>query len=200
MKNSSRIISALVIVLILAQLVVILLSWILAATMPFAPIRSLLSDGGVRWMFCSFTESLASPLVIWILIYSMVWGAYRDSGMISISLSNLTFRKRLALRTIAVETLIFVALLLLFTVAPHAILLSITGALFTNEFFMGLIPTIAIFLMTIVITYGTITRNFTSVSSILDSISHGITSTSHIWVPYILTMLLIHSILYVVGG
>lgn len=197
MRNSRRIVSVVVVGLIIVQLLLIFMSWIIAAIMPGAPIHSLLNEGGIRWMFNSFTDSVMNPLVVWILIYSMVWGVYRDSGLPSFTLKNMTFRKRLALRTIIVETVLFLAVMLFFTVAPHAALLSITGSLFTHDFIMGLIPTVAIFFITITITYGTITRSYTSVSSILDSISKGISSTSRIWVPYILIMLLVHSVMYV---
>lgn len=165
--------------------------------MPGLPIRSLLNEGGIRWMFNSFTDRVMSPVVIWIIIYSMVWGVYRDSGLPVLSLRNLTFRKRLALRTIIAETVIAVITLLFLTITPHAVLLSITGSLLTKEFLMGLIPTAAIYLFVVCVTYGSITRSFTSVHSVLDSMSRGISLTSFIWPAYILLMLLAHSVIYV---
>ncbi len=197
MKNRDRIMSVITVVLIVAQLLLVLLSWIIAAALPSAPIRSLLNDGGVRHMFYSFTDSLMSPVVIWILLYSMVYGIWRGSRLSSLDVSNLTFRKRLAMRTIIFETVIYIAIMLIFTVIPHAILLSVTGSLITLDFFNGLIPNIALFLAIIFITYGSITRNFSSVSSVLHSISDGISSSSFIWTPYILFMLFMHSVIYV---
>ena len=178
---------------------VLLLSWIVAAAIPMLPIHSLLNDGGIRWMFNSFTSSVMSPMVIWIIIYSMVWGVYRGSGLTELKLRNLSFRKRLAIRTIIVETLLVIVTLLFLTLPSHAVLLSITGSLFTHDFIMGMIPTIAFYLLMVCITYGSITRNFPSVVSVLDAISRGFISTSWIWTPYILFMLLIHSIIYVLG-
>ena len=197
MKNSRKIVSRFVVVLIILQLLVILLSWIVAAVFPSVPVRSMLSNGGIRWMFSHLTESITSPLMVWILLYSMVWGTFRASGLQRLSLRDMTFRKRLALRTIIVETVIAVLLLLLFTVVPHAILLSISGALITHEFLMHMVPLIALYLLIISITYGSITRRFKSVSIITDSIASGICSTSRIWVPYILVMMLVHSFIYV---
>ena len=197
MKNSRKILSSLVVVLIILQLLVILLSWIVSAVLPAAPLRSMLSNGGIRWMFANFTDSLTSPVMVWIILYSMVWGTYRNSGLRQLSLHNLTFRKRLAFRTIIVETIIAVALLLMLTVVPHAVLLSISGTLITPEFFMGLLPLGALYILIISITYGSITRRYKTVSSITDSIAYGICSTSRIWVFYILIMLLVSSLEYV---
>lgn len=199
MKVSRKFESVLVVSLIAALLLVIFLSWIVAAVFPTAPVHSLLSDVGIRWLFGSITESISSPLVVWIIIYSMVWGAFCGSGLKDVRLHDLTFRKRLALRTIAVETLLAILLLLFLTAVPHAILLSVTGSLFTHRFLMGMVPVTAIFLMVIIITYGTITRSFRSVSSVTDSIASGISATSRIWIPYILVMLLVHSLMFVAG-
>ena len=199
MKVNRKYESVLVVALIIALLLVIFLSWIIAAVFPAAPIRSLLSDVGLRWLFGSFTECVMNPLVVWIIVYSMVWGIYCGSGLGELRLKDLTFRKRLALRTIAVETILALSLLLFLTAAPHAILLSVTGSLFTHHFVMSMIPTAAIFLMIIIITYGTITRNFRSVSSITDCMASGISGTSRIWLPYMLIMLLVNSVLFVIN-
>lgn len=196
-KNSFQ--SYLVIFLLVAEALLIFMSWLLTAAIPSVSINSMLSASGIRWMFGSFTESVTSPLVIWIIIYSMVWGAFKASGLRDLSFHNLTFRYRLALRTIAFEIILAIGLILAFTVVPHAVLLSISGSLFTIPFFMGLIPSLAIFLLVIIITYGSITRKFVSVKSITDSMASGICSTSRVWVPYILIMLLIKSAEYVIG-
>ena len=62
MKTSRKFEPVLVISLIVALLLVIFLSWIITAVFPRAPIRSLLNDVGIRWLFGSFTDSVSSPL------------------------------------------------------------------------------------------------------------------------------------------
>ena len=54
-------------VLLLAELVLILLSWILFA-IGEEEVRSLLSSEGIRWFVGGFTTMVSSPLLVWLII------------------------------------------------------------------------------------------------------------------------------------
>ena len=53
--------------LLIAEAVLILLSWILSA-MRVDGVRSLLSGEGVRWFFGNFTSMVASPWLAWLML------------------------------------------------------------------------------------------------------------------------------------
>ena len=98
-------------VLVLAQTVLILVSWIINAMAPQAAVRSLLSSEGIRWFFGRFVSNLASPLLVWMLLLSVAYGAWRTSGLpealrAMASPGKLYFRQRFALR-LALVILLF---------------------------------------------------------------------------------------------
>ena len=59
----------------IVQILLILVSWFITATMPMSPVRSLLSSEGIRWFFGQFTYNLASPLLVWLILAGMKLGA-----------------------------------------------------------------------------------------------------------------------------
>ena len=64
-----------VLVLLIAQLALILLSWLLTAAFPELPMRSMLSSEGIRWFFGSFVSNQLSPLLVYFIMTVMAAGA-----------------------------------------------------------------------------------------------------------------------------
>ena len=64
-----------VLVLLVAQLALILLSWLVTAAFPELPMRSVLSSEGIRWFFGSFVSNQLSPLLIYFIMAVMAVGA-----------------------------------------------------------------------------------------------------------------------------
>ena len=126
-------------VLLCAEALLIILSWILSTTMTEG-IRSLLSSEGIRWFFGSFTSVIASPLLVWLLLALIAIGSLQKSGLTA---WQRNYRDRLALRVATVSLLIYLGLIALLTFPPHAILLSATGNLFPSAFSRSLVPIIA---------------------------------------------------------
>ena len=60
-------------VLLCAEALLIILSWILSTTMTEG-IRSLLSSEGIRWFFGNFSNIIASPLLAWLLLVPSSFG------------------------------------------------------------------------------------------------------------------------------
>ena len=86
MKNShtfSRICGYAMFLLILAQIALVLVSWLITAAMPDVFPRSLLSPEGIRWFFGTFTANLQSPWLVWLLLISIAWGTLRASGLLN---------------------------------------------------------------------------------------------------------------------
>lgn len=122
----------------IAQLVLVVLSWLLSAFMGEGSVRSLLTNEGVRWFFSSFVDNLSSPWLAWLVLIAFAVNAVRRCGLLRYRSSE--YRQRLALWLVLVETVAFVALLGVLSLAPHAVLLSVTGSLFPGPFTQSLLP------------------------------------------------------------
>ena len=78
------------------QVVLILTSWLLTAAMPESFPRSLLSAEGIRWFFGRFVGNVESPLLVWLLLFSFMFGALQHSGILHYRSSE--YRQRIAMR------------------------------------------------------------------------------------------------------
>ena len=112
--------------LFVAQLLVMLVSWLLSAVFPDSGIRSLLSAEGLRWFFGHFSYLLATPLLVCLLLLSMAYGVFCRCGLLSYQHS---YRERRALTMTLLLAAVAVILLLLMAAVPHAVMLSATGSL-----------------------------------------------------------------------
>ena len=182
-------------VLLCAEALLIILSWILSTTMTEG-IRSLLSSEGIRWFFGSFTSVIASPMLVWLLLALIAIGSLQKSGLTT---WQRNYRDRLALRVATVSLLIYLGLIALLTFPPHAILLSATGNLFPSAFSRSLVPIIAFGICVLSITYGVVSGRLKSLSSVIHSLSYGIEKGAVLLVLYILLIQFYESLRFVFG-
>lgn len=182
-------------VLLCAEALLIILSWILSTTMTEG-IRSLLSSEGIRWFFGSFTSVIASPMLVWLLLALIAIGSVQKSGLTA---WKRHYRDRLALRVATVSLLIYLGLIALLTFPPHAILLSATGNLFPSAFSRSLVPIIAFGICVFSITYGVVSGRLKSLSSIIHAMSFGIERGAVLFVLYILLIQFYESLRFVFG-
>lgn len=182
-------------VLLCAEALLIILSWILSTTMTEG-VRSLLSSEGIRWFFGSFTGIIASPLLVWLLLALIAIGSVQKSGLTA---WKCHYRDRLALRVATVSLLIYLTLIALLTFLPHAILLSATGDLFPSAFSRSLVPIIAFGICVLSITYGVVSGRLKSLSSVIHSLSYGIEKGAVLLVLYILLIQFYESLRFVFG-
>ena len=63
MSKRIQLLGTLCFVLVIAEVLLVIVSWLLSAAM-MEGVRSLLSSEGVRWFFGSFTMIVASPLLM----------------------------------------------------------------------------------------------------------------------------------------
>ena len=181
--------------LLLAELILILISWLLSATMTEG-VRSLLSSEGVRWFFGCFVDVMASPLLVWLVLSLVGLGSLQKSGIFAMQQS---YRDKVALRVALLFLAIYVAVILLLTVFPHAILLSITGSLFPSAFSRSLVPMVAFGFVLVSVSFGVMSGRITSLSGILDTLSFGISKGAPLFVIYILMMQFYESLCFVFG-
>ena len=202
-----------VLVLVTAQLALILLSWLITAAFPELPIRSLLSSEGVRWFFGSFTANQLTPLLAWFItaamavgacVRSRLWAAFctKMSGLLhrrdsTDGRQGLHYRERIGLRLALAEFMVYVVIMLLLTVVPHAILLSVTGELFPSAFSSSLIPSLSFVLIVMSLSYGVASGTVDSVARMHRVLVGGLEVGARIVPAYIIGVQLYMSLLYV---
>ena len=202
-----------VLVLVTAQLTLILLSWLITAAFPELPIRSLLSSEGVRWFFGSFTANQLTPLLAWFItaamavgacVRSRLWAAFctKMSGLLHRRDSTdgrrgLQYRERIGLRLALAEFMVYVVIMLLLTVVPHAILLSVTGELFPSAFSSSLIPSLSFVLIVMSLSYGVASGTVDSVARMHRVLVGGLEAGARIVPAYVIGVQLYMSLLYV---
>lgn len=195
----TRTIALIALLLCIAQIALLLLSWGVSAVLPDASIRSLLSSEGIRWFFGNFTKNLATPVLVWLLLGSIAYGALLECGlaMAFAHPNRLTYREQFALRVVYVVIFVFIIVLLLLTVVPHAVLLSVTGSLFPSSFSDSIVPIVCFGICLVSVIFGVMSGRLKSLVEIFNVLVIGITYTLPLWLIYILAAELYFSILFV---
>ncbi len=190
--------------LIFLQVVLVVVSWLVSAAMPYLPVRSLLSSGGIRWFFGHFVDNLMTPFLVWGILLAIAYGSFVKGGLRDRLFypermydRHHSSRSKTALYIVCAELFFFVMVILLLTVVPHAVLLSVTGSLFPSYFSDSLIPILAFIVTVCSITYGTVAGILRSLKDVYSVLTTGI----HIFAPlfpiYVLVAQLYASFIYV---
>lgn len=180
--------------LLMAQIVLILVSWILTAAMPDEFSRALLSAEGIRWFLGRYVSNLSSPLLVWGMLCAVAYGAVVKSGILSYSPS--VYRQRIAMRFVLAECLVLCVALLLLTIVPHAILLNVMGGIFPSSFSAALLPYGCFWLVVVSITFGVMNNQFRSIPDIFEALCWGVSYWAGLFVLYVVGMQLYSSSLY----
>lgn len=191
---STRAVGVASLVLVVAQVALVLVSWLLSAT-AMAGVRSLLSSEGVRWFFGHFTGWLASPPLAWLLLLAMAVGALSRSGLLDARRSD--YRQRMGLLLALVVLLAYVAVLLALTAIPHAVLLGATGRLFPSPFSRALVPVASFGAIVVSVCYGWASGTLSSLSDVVDSLTFGIRRAAPCFLLYILLIQFCESLRFV---
>ena len=192
--KTGRIFSYMMVALVVAESLLVLVSWVLSATLTDS-VRSLLSSEGIRWFLGSFVSMLSRPGLVWLLLLSMACGSLWRSGLLTVCLSD--YRQRLAFRVVVVVVILYLALILALTVIPHAILLSATGSLFPSAFIRALVPILSFGIVLVSLTFGLISGRFERFSDALSSLSYGIAESAPLFVLYVLFVQFMDSLNFV---
>lgn len=190
----SKICAYAMLLLALAQVILVLLSWLITAAMPDVFPRSMLSPEGIRWFFGSFTDNLESPWLVWLLLISIAWGTLQGSGLLHYD--RTIYRHRNALRLVSVEFVLFLSVILLLTIVPHAILLNVMGGIEASSFSRSILPYICLAIIVMSLSFGVVSNRFMGVEAIGEALSDGIRQAAPYFVIYILVNQLYSSIEY----
>ena len=182
-----------------AFVALVLLSWLLSAARPDLMVRSLLAPEGIRWFFRNLSHIIASPLLGWILLWSMAFGCISDSRLLCgvRNIRSLSSREQFALMMVVVELIVSVLRLFLLTLVPHAILLSSTGGLFPSPFTDSVIPLLAIIFIVMGITYGVFCQSLPSLGDVYKAMYSGVRLSLPLLPLYIIFVLFVNSLIYV---
>jgi p-aminobenzoyl-glutamate transporter AbgT len=190
----------------LAQILLVLASWLLTAAMPDASLHSLLSGGGIRWFFGNFATNLADSMLVYIIVLVIAWGSIRASGMcealsalVGLRRSPLTSQQKFALKGSLFLLLVEVLVVVLLTFLPHAILLSITGELFPSSFSAGLIPILAFMGTSVAIFYSLLSKKLQSVYEVGQAMCSASSWLMPLLLLYVFASVFYHSFSYVFG-
>lgn len=179
--------------LALAQLLLILTSWVWSAAMPLSGVRSMLSSEGIRWYLGHFAELMASPFLVWLLLGAMAYGAVVRCR----SLQGNSYRSSRARLISMVFLVIYVGVVLLLTVSPHAVLLSASGLLWPSPFSASLVPITVFGILLAAILYGVVAGTFQTLSEVYDSLVYGLRQCAPLLPIYVLFMQLFESFRFV---
>lgn len=164
--------------LVAAQVLVFILSWLVNAVWPELRLRPLLSEEGTRWLFGHFAANLLSPLLVWLLLASCALSAWEASGLPRAlrrvrQWASMTYRERLALRSVLGECLVAVAVMLLLTVPSHAVLLNVSGGLFPSSFSACLVPVCCLVALMAALTYAIVSGEAKASATIYQVLAGG---------------------------
>lgn len=193
-----RVLPYIALFLFLAEIVLILVSWLMSAALSTSGVRSMLSGEGLRWFMGHFGNILATPQLSWLILGAIALGCLRCSGVFTHS-SPRSYRERRALLIGGGALLVCVIAILLLTVVPHAVLLSATGDYIPSPFSYSLIPVSSFSLCVFSIVYGVIAGTFQSLRAVYDSLLYGIRWAAPCVFFYILLIQFYESLRFVFG-
>ena len=179
-RRGQRLFAVIMLLLLVAQGLVILGSWLITAILPSLQLHSLLSSEGIRWFFGQFSYNLASPIMVWMHLKR-----------------PLDFRQRLALRFVVSELVVLIAVLVLLTLLPHAVLLNIDGHLFPSSFSDSIIPYLSFSACIMGVSYAFLSGHITSLVQTFSMLCSKFDTLSPLFVLYIAAAQLFCSIRFV---
>mgnify|MGYP002623019307 CR=1 FL=1 len=216
----NRLVSTLAMAMLTAIVLVVLLSWLLAAMSVGEALepsvgealepsvgealepsggdfRSLLSSEGIRFFLGGFVDAMRKPLLVWILLLAMAWGAVRESGLRQLFVPAQRKGMPLRLTLLVASVLTFAVLIALLTALPHAVLLSATGRLWPSPFSRALVPLVALWLIVTAVAHGILSRRFLSFTDVCKALSSGIASSASLMLLYVLAVQLSEALRFV---
>ncbi len=179
-----------------AQLLLMLGSWIYSAALPMSGVRSLLSGEGLRWLMGHYADVLATPWLVWLLLWAMAWGVLRRSGLLS---WRQGFREQQARWLTLLLLVVLVVAVVLLTLTPQAVLLSVTGRLWPSPFSQSLVPFSAFAVLLLGVCYGMLAGPLSSLRQVYGAILDGLRAAAPLLLFYVLVVQLLASLRFVLG-
>jgi p-aminobenzoyl-glutamate transporter AbgT len=187
-----------------AEVMLFLASWLLTAARPDMAMRSLLSAGGIRWFFGNFATNLADPVLVYLIVLAIACGSFVAGGLwdalrklVTGKHVLLTSQQLFALNGSLLMFITEVAVVLLLTFLPHAILLSITGELFPSSFSDSIVPILAFIVTSVSVFYSLLSRRLHNVYEVGQAMSSSGRWLMPLLLLYVFASVFYHSFNYV---
>lgn len=182
--------------------VLLVASWVVAVVWPSWQVRSLIGFDGIRWLVGGFTESVNSPLLVWLLVWSVAMGTLRESGLLSLIMRRLHgmaigYRERIALWVSIGEAVLFLALFFLLAFAPHALLRNVVGGLLPSAFSRGVVPAMAFVVTVSSLSYGWLSGTCMSVVDAFRWMKQGVERAAAWLVVYLVWIQVVEAVKFV---
>ena len=177
-----------------AQLLLMLVSWLLSAAIPMSGVRSLLSSEGLRWFLGHFSDMLGTPLFLNLLLLLMAFGCLKGCGILHF---KTTYRQSRALLIMLLLLVIYIGVIVLLVMIPHAVLLSATGSLWPSPFSAAILPMIAFGVTLLSAVYGYVAGNYCHISDVYQSLIGGIRDGASGLLFYVLLGQLYYSLQFI---
>lgn len=190
------------VLLMLASILLIITSWVIAAVNPNTHIRSLIGGEGIRWMFGSFVSNISSPFLVWLLLGGMARELCVYSGLINNfrTMQNASSDyNRMAFHIVILLTILMTAVLALLAFFPHSFLLSAMGTLRNSSVASFVVPYLAFVVAIDSIVYGIIIGTFHSIVYVFKVACSGIASIAHYIIMYMCVIEFICMLLWVIN-
>ena len=171
------------------QLLLMLVSWLLAAANPASGVRSLLSSEGLRWFLGHFSDVLGTPVLLCLLLLLMAYGSLKNCGILQFKSS---YRQSRALIITLLLFVVYVGVIVLLVMIPHAVLLSATGSLWPSPFSAAVVPLFAFGMTLLSTVYGYVAGSYRNMSDVYQSLIDGIRCGA----PWLLFYVLLGQIYY----
>ena len=177
-----------------AQLLLMLVSWLLAAAIPTSGVRSLLSSEGLRWLLGHFSDMLGTPVLLCLLLLLIAYGSLKGCGILQFKSS---YRQSRALIITLLLLVTYVGVIVLLVMIPHAVLLSATGSLWPSPFSAAIGPLFAFGITLLSTVYGYVAGRYCNMSDVYQSLINGIRSGAPLLLFYVLLGQLYYSLLFI---
>lgn len=180
--------------LLAVQLLLMLVSWLLSAAIPTSGVRSLLSSEGLRWFLGHFSDVLGTPLLLCLLLLLMAYGCLKGCGILHFKSS---YRQNRALIITLSLLFVYVGVIVLLVMMPHAVLLSATGLLWPSPFSAAIVPMLAFGITLLCAVYGYVAGTYCNMSDVYQSLISGIREGAPFLLFYVLLGQLYYSLQYI---
>ncbi len=177
-----------------AQLLLMLVSWLLAAAIPTSGVRSLLSSEGLRWFLGHLSDVLGTPVLFCLLLLLMAYGSLKGCGILQF---KSTYRYSRALIITLLLLVIYVGVIMLLVMIPHAVLLSASGSLWPSPFSAAIVPLIAFGFTFLSAVYGYVAGCYRHMSDVYQALISGIHDGAPLLLFYILLGQLYYSLQFI---
>ncbi len=136
MRNKSEIFVYTFILLCVAQVLVILFSWIASVLMPELGLNSLLNGSGIRWLLSTYSDNLSSGWFICFLLASMSLGTFFWSGLPQkiISFNKCTYNEKFGTLVFFFGNIVALIVCAVLAFWPDSPLLNVSGELFPGPY------------------------------------------------------------------